>query len=584
MLPPRGTRWGCWLGIVILVLLLLGLGVALFPYVRAELRQRELRLQATALVITAQEELAAGQADEAAAHADEALTLVPGFVPAEQVITAAKALQDHSRQQQAAGTTALAAAEQWVTQDEIRAAITAFGAIRARTAVYGPAAVGQAEKRIAELQTITGTLLLPDDWPPDAVLEMSRKPLVPGAKTITGIPLGTHRFTLSRPGFRPPAQVKLEFLGRNPVRLPTIGWQMIGGRVVIASTPPGAAVWSAGKDTGKLTPCTFEEVEVGKVDYLLKLQSHVDTPLSGEVVNLETLELSATLPEKPRLPEPGNLAGERREFNLAPDLRVAFRWCPPGTFRMGAASGSAGRPVKLTAGYWLAETEFTQAQWEAIEGRQSLLEVLLTTDGGSVKTQLDHPMRLASWDRICGNKERNGGLLGKINGFFRANQVPAWVPDLPTEAQWEYACRAGTRFPFSAADSTAASADDVAWHVGNSGGQLQAVGLKQANPWGFRDMHGNIAEWCRDWFEPNLSKQPAQDPAGPPSGWKKSLRGGSWLSHARQCRASARSEAYPSTNHQAIGFRLMLRNSDPKPPPPPPPAAKPPAKAPAKKK
>ncbi|MCF7734607.1 MAG: SUMF1/EgtB/PvdO family nonheme iron enzyme, partial [Akkermansiaceae bacterium] len=464
---------------------------------------------------------------------------------------------------------ALAAAEKLAAGDEILAALAAVRGMRGRSVVYGEAAVAQAEIRIGDLAEVTATLRFPADWPDDVVLAMDRQPVWPEDGMIAGISLRSHRFEVSRPGYRPQALLRLQFGGKGPVDFPVIEWQMIGGKVVITSIPAGAAVWSGGKDTGKTTPCEFEQVEVGKVDYVLKLKDHVDVPLTGEVGNLETLELASSLAESPWLPEPGKVAGERREFNLTPDLRVAFRWCPAGAFVMGGAGPLAkkqekpARQVELTVGYWLAETEFTQRQWEAVLGHDDLLRVLLTTGGGGVNTQLDHPMRLVSWDRICGNKERSGGLLGKINAFFTANQVAGWEVDLPTEAQWEYACRAGTRSLYGTEDQSAAGVDRIAWHRGNSGGHLQPVAQKDANPWGLRDMHGNIGEWCRDWFVETYDKQPTSDPAGPPSGWKKSLRGGSWLSSARSCGSPTRMEAYPSTAHPAIGFRLMLRSGKP---------------------
>jgi formylglycine-generating enzyme required for sulfatase activity len=397
----------------------------------------------------------------------------------------------------------------------------------------------------------------------------------PADSAITGIPLGSRSFEITRPGFRKPPPITLDFKGIRPIPLPQVAWQPFGGKVALSSTPAGAAVWIGGMDTGRVTPVTFDDVEVGKVEYTLKFPRHADTVVAGEVASLTTLRLSAAMVETTSFPSAGKKAGERRIFNIGPDLRVPFRWCPAGAFTMGGtdrAATAAEKPVRkvtLTQGFWLGETEFTQNQWAAIEGRQSLLLQLSNRPRGTRPPPAgqEMPIHSVSWDQICGDKKRSGGTLGKINAFLRRQGAGAWIADLPTEAQWEYACRAGTTGPFGTSEAGARAMDASSWHHGNSGGVLQPVGLKKANPWGFHDMHGNVREWTRDWYQGSYAKLPATNPTGPRSGWKIAVRGGSFLTAPAACRSSARAQAYASVNHHSLGFRLALRQMETAPKP-----------------
>jgi len=128
---------------------------------------------------------------------------------------------------------------------------------------------------------------------------------------------------------------------------------------------------------------------------------------------------------------------------------------------------------------------------------------------------------------------------------------------LPTEAEWEFACRAGTttRFSFGDGDS---QFGDHSWHSGNSGSKTHPVGEKKPNAWGFYDMHGNVWEWCQDWYADKLPGGNVTDPKGPRAGFKRVFRGGSWGIVAPRCRSAYRVWKLPVYRDYSLGFRVAL--------------------------
>lgn len=591
-----GSRWGWWitLGIVLLIV-----GVLLIPWFRARLETRDRVFEAAALLAKAQVHLDQGHLEAAESTAQEALKLVPGEAGATRLAAAAKKALQLQKEREQRAKTAMEAAEKLVSADQLPDAISAFEAIAAKSVEFPEGIGAKAAARAAELRALKGKLMLPTGWPADAVISLKGEPL----DITSGIPLGEHELIITRKGYRNPAPLRLAFNGVKPVPLPPVTWKPIGGEVTVSSVPAGAAIWIGNRNSGKVTPWTFQDVDVGKVEYILKLKGHVDKPVSADVVSGAHHVPSVHLTETTSLPSDGRVAGERREFNLSPNVKVAFRWCPPGTFMMGGNDRVAApdekplRSITLTKGFWLAETEFTQGQWEGIDGRPSLLLLITKRQPGAppAAENPQHPMLSASWDRICGDNKRTGGLLGKINAFLRSNRSTGWVVDLPTEAQWEYACRAGSKGAFGIDPAKPITPDNLAWHQGNSGGVIHPVGLKAANPWGLKDMHGNAREWTRNWYHHDKNSSPMKDPAGPSSGWKIAVRGGSSLTALAECRSSSRAQAYSSVAHHSMGFRLILRKPETPPPvvkkpappkkkPAPPPKKKPAPKPPKKKK
>ncbi|MGA1400179.1 MAG: SUMF1/EgtB/PvdO family nonheme iron enzyme, partial [Phycisphaerales bacterium] len=214
---------------------------------------------------------------------------------------------------------------------------------------------------------------------------------------------------------------------------------------------------------------------------------------------------------------------------------------PAGTFVMGCSpslqSGCAGdenpiHQVILTRPFYLGRYEVTQAEWTALMG----------TNPSSFQGQADSPQRPVeniSWNRMTQFKAASGLRL-------------------PTEAEWEYACRAGTQTAYHNSSSDAALLNEVAWFSGNnSPGGTKAVGQKLANAWGFHDMHGNVHEWCEDWYsETYYASSPAVDPPGPEGGTFKVHRGGSWTSSALWVSSYDRGRAGSTIAEDRIGVRL----------------------------
>lgn len=228
---------------------------------------------------------------------------------------------------------------------------------------------------------------------------------------------------------------------------------------------------------------------------------------------------------------------EGKDFTLDPPS-LAMIWVAPGSLVLrGTHDIGDTTEVTLTRGYWLGRTEVTQAQWQAIIDHVPVPSYFKGSD---------RPVEQIAWEtvmifcRLINEQEQAAGRL------------PAgYAYGLPTEAQWEYACRAGTPGPF---------AGDVAamgWFDENSGEQSHPVAGKQPNAWGFHDMHGNIMEWCADWFGGYPGGR-VNDPTGPTRGLFKVLRGGNWGSPAGLARSGYRNFGYPSAGNRGIGFRLVL--------------------------
>ena len=201
--------------------------------------------------------------------------------------------------------------------------------------------------------------------------------------------------------------------------------------------------------------------------------------------------------------------------------------------------------VEITKGFWMQETEVTQAQWEAVMGSNPS-----HFKGSSL------PVETVSWSDVEGFLEK---LSARGGGRYR----------LPTEAEWEYAARAGSTGPFgfvcddytiANCGSSAACLEPFAWYGRNSNGTTHRVGSKRPNAWGLYDMSGNVWEWVWDWYW-EYETGTVQDPRGPRDGKYRVLRGGSWPNVARNLRTTDRGGYVPTGRKNSIGFRCA-RDSD----------------------
>ena len=257
---------------------------------------------------------------------------------------------------------------------------------------------------------------------------------------------------------------------------------------------------------------------------------------------------STTLPIDPIVGD-GQEAGEKKGLTIN-RVQYPFRWCPAGMFMMGSPEDELGKylyetqhQVTLTQGFWMLETEVTQEMWRSVMGNNPSKFV------GSRK-----PVESVSWDN-CQE------YIQKLNAL---DVAPAGYKfSLPTDAQWEYACRAGTTTALNNGknltdgDEACPNLDEVSWYRKNSDLRTHPVGQKKANAWGLHDMHGNIAEWCLDWYG-DYSSDSVTDPVGPTTSSVRVLRGGYKDGDAWTCRSARRSNCIPTYGDSGLGLRLAL--------------------------
>lgn len=237
--------------------------------------------------------------------------------------------------------------------------------------------------------------------------------------------------------------------------------------------------------------------------------------------------------------------GPVRTVSPAPGVEFAFAWIPPGTYARGSEPGEAGRDadegprheVTLTRGFLLGVHEVTQAQWTAVMGRNPAV----FHRGADAPRR---PVESVSWDDC---QRFLAALNRRDAGRFR----------LPTEAEWEYAARAGTTTRYPWGDDPAGHATHAhGWANSRSYAITHPVGTKAANVWGLHDLHGNVWEWCSDWYGP-YAAGPQLDPTGPATGRERVFRGGSWYDFPPSLRSANRHRHAPGERYPAIGLRLV---------------------------
>lgn len=198
-------------------------------------------------------------------------------------------------------------------------------------------------------------------------------------------------------------------------------------------------------------------------------------------------------------------------------------------------------PVTISRDFWIAKYEVTQREYEQVVGKNPSH---FPGDPNRPVEKVSFNDAVAYCSAIT-KRERDAGRL------------PAnWEYRLPTEAEWEFACRAGSTNLFSFGDDPAV-AEQYAWTLENAGNTTHPVGQKQPNAWGLYDMHGNVWEWCSDWFEP-YPAAPLTDPVGPAQTKYKVFRGGGWNNEVNMARASNRFMMDPGMGIHFVGFRIAL--------------------------
>ena len=245
---------------------------------------------------------------------------------------------------------------------------------------------------------------------------------------------------------------------------------------------------------------------------------------------------------------PAGAAGEI-VVDLPGGATMTMVWIEPGTFTMGSPDTEPGRydnegpqhEVTLTQGFYLGKFELTQGQWESVMGTSPW------AGESYVQVDPDNPAVYISWEDMQ-------AFIAALNAAEGSD-----VYRLPTEAEFEYACRAGTTTRWSFGDDEGQLGQyawyyDNAWNVGEQ--YAHEVGTKLANPWGLHDMHGNVYEWVHDWYGAYMSSAQT-DPTGPSTGSGRVLRGGHFRHDARYVRSAYRHGYSPGHRYHFVGARLL---------------------------
>jgi formylglycine-generating enzyme required for sulfatase activity len=268
-------------------------------------------------------------------------------------------------------------------------------------------------------------------------------------------------------------------------------------------------------------------------DYLQAYPNGVHAAIAG----LKIKQLEAAKTTTPANTGPANSSSTSLPHTRTNQAGIEFVLIPPGSFMMGSTNGSSDEKpvhqVTISQPFYIGRYEVTQAQWQAVMGNNPSS---FKDCGGNC------PVEQVSWD----DAQNFINKLNESNDGFKYR--------LPTEAEWEYACRAGTTGDY------AGNLDDMAWYEDNSGKHTHPAGQKQANAFGLYDMHGNVWEWCRDWYDANYyASSPATDPQGPGSGQYRVLRGGSWgkIGLEPNLRSAYRNRNTPDSRVSQFGFRVV---------------------------
>lgn len=367
----------------------------------------------------------------------------------------------------------------------------------------------------------------PDDIPDE--ISKGKSP-----SSIEALPTGNYMIEFSLSGWAPSVE---SFEIKNGEQTKVTGI-LASGSLVVSSIPEGAEIIAANGKVIGTTPYAQTIVPTGDCKLTLRLREYKEAHVEGIVREGETLRLSCVM-------DRANGAVEGRDWTL-PDHGIEMLWVNPGTFAMGSGKDDPNaiiretpqHKVTLTQGFWLGRYEVTLGQWEAVMGYTPNF----FRNGGP---QL--PVEFIDWDeamefcRRLNMQERREGRL-----------PVGYEYTLPTEAQWEYACRAGS------VELAVSELEALAWHQGNSDKKTHKIGSLPANQWGFSDMLGNVSEWCFDAYAP-YSDADLTDPVRTEGGEPLCvMRGGSWDNTVVSCRPSYRFYSSAGARSEKVGFRLAL--------------------------
>ena len=249
------------------------------------------------------------------------------------------------------------------------------------------------------------------------------------------------------------------------------------------------------------------------------------------------------------------------------EIQSSYVRIEPGVFTMGSPVDELGRgadetqhQVTITRAFLMKTTEVTQAEWQAVMGNNPSY---FAAGGGGAACGADCPVEQVSWNDAVDYVNRLSDAEGLARCYV-ANRAFAGLGclgyRLPTEAEWEYAARAGTQTAYHTGMNTQTGCNDdpnlnlAGWYCGNAANTTHPVGQKQVNAWGLYDMHGNVWEWVQDWYAAYPAGA-AVDPVGPAADANPSLRGGAWYGNAPNARSANRNISYLGSVSGSIGFR-----------------------------
>lgn len=319
---------------------------------------------------------------------------------------------------------------------------------------------------------------------------------------------------------------------RSPLALPVACLAIaatLAGAAAPPAVPPAATAARGGSDAAKLLAVAKDarkgwrsRIEAIESLYAADPERHAWANLAAEI---------------------GVAALPRRTIDLGEGVSMEFVFVGPGTFTMGSPEGEMERfpvegplrRVEIARGFWLGATEVTQRQFERIAG----------SNPSHFRGDPRRPVETVGWDQA----------VEFCEALSKRAKVAA---SLPSESQWEYACRGGSAEAYGFGAPSPAALDEHAWHPGNAGRTTHPVGGKRANAWGLHDMHGNVWEWCQDPWHPDYEGAPADGSPRAVGGEDRVQRGGSWKQNPRGLRSASRYWGSPTMRYFTTGFRVRL--------------------------